>query len=91
MLLSKKLKVHSRTILVHITSMAQQLYAEKILKSGKVLKHSDWVKQSMIIKCWLSFNEIIYYSLKVMQYDHMLSRVTFTDGRSFYGHISDLF
>lgn len=24
-----KLKVHGRTILVHITSMAQQLYAEK--------------------------------------------------------------
>ena len=25
----------------------------KMLKSGKVLKHSDWVKQSMIIKFWL--------------------------------------
>ena len=57
-----KLKVHGRTILVHITSMAQQLYAEKkkkMLKSGKVLKHSDWVRQTMIIKFWLFFNKTI--------------------------------
>ena len=39
---------------------------KKMLKSGKVLKHSDWVKQSMIIKCWLFFNKSIYHSLKVI-------------------------
>ena len=63
-----KLKVHGRTILVHITSMAQQLYAEKknMLKTGKVLKHSDWVRQSMIIQFWLFFNKTIYHNLKVM-------------------------
>ena len=71
-ILSKKkkknnLKVHGRTILVHITSI-QQLYAEKknMLKTGKVLKHSDWVRQSMIIKCWLFFDKTIYHNLKVM-------------------------
>ena len=39
---------------------------KNMLKTGKVLKHSDWVRQSMIIQFWLFFNKTIYHNLKVM-------------------------